>query len=295
MLATGLAAQTQGHWKAARVAYEQAEQIFRDNCRDIAWELHTAQSHCSIALVSLGECAEFARRLPTLVQEAQDRGSLHAWTNVNGFLRLLPYTADDDSDGAWRALDNYKCHLPRWGFTIPHVQCFLAEGQFQLYFGSGEGAWECCQRYWPALERSLFIRLQIVRILTLELRGRCALAAALRCPTPASLLRSANQAATRLERERTPWATAHALLLRAGIAAFRGDLTGAVRLLEGAACGFDAVDMALYAAVARRRLGEVLGGAKGQELVDEADTWMAGQLFRNPRRLTNSAAPGFPL
>jgi hypothetical protein len=82
--------------------------------------------------------------------------------------------------------------------------------------------------------------------------------------------------------------------VRAGIAGARGDRVGATRILAEAARAYDAADMALFAAVTRRRLGEMLGGTEGQELVAAADAWMAGQQIRNPSRATAVLVPGFP-
>ena len=65
-------------------------------------------------------------------------------------------------------------------------------------------------------------------------------------------------------------------------------------LLEQAVKKFDAVHMAFYAAVVRRRHGELLGGEQGQALVEQADTWMSRQGVRNPARMTDLMAPGFP-
>ena len=47
--------------------------------------------------------------------------------------------------------------------------------------------------------------------------------------------------------------------------------------LRSAEQGFRTVDMALHAAVARRRLGELRGGDDGQKLIDAADAWMRSQ------------------
>jgi hypothetical protein len=50
--------------------------------------------------------------------------------------------------------------------------------------------------------------------------------------------------------------------------------------------------MALYAAVSRRRLGELMGGPGGSDLVAAADEWMGGQGIVNPARMTQVLAPG---
>jgi hypothetical protein len=50
--------------------------------------------------------------------------------------------------------------------------------------------------------------------------------------------------------------------------------------------------MGLHAAAARRRRGELIGGADGEALVREADAWMRGQDVRDPGRMAALIAPG---
>jgi hypothetical protein len=50
--------------------------------------------------------------------------------------------------------------------------------------------------------------------------------------------------------------------------------------------------MKLYAAAAKRRLGEITGGLDGQRLTDEADSWMREQKIKAPTRITRMLAPG---
>jgi hypothetical protein len=38
----------------------------------------------------------------------------------------------------------------------------------------------------------------------------------------------------------------------------------------------------------------LVGGDRGRELIEAADTWMIGQGIRNPARMTRVYAPGFP-
>jgi len=51
--------------------------------------------------------------------------------------------------------------------------------------------------------------------------------------------------------------------------------------------------MPLYAAVARRRQGELQGGDEGRGLVEVADFWMQTQKIKRPERWTAMLAPGF--
>src|SRR5262249_1832631 len=49
--------------------------------------------------------------------------------------------------------------------------------------------------------------------------------------------------------------------------------------------------MALHAAVARRRRGQLLGGSDGRALVESADAWMQTKGIRNPARTAALLAP----
>jgi eukaryotic-like serine/threonine-protein kinase len=51
--------------------------------------------------------------------------------------------------------------------------------------------------------------------------------------------------------------------------------------------------MRLYAVAARRRLGEMIGGDRGRQLIAETEEWMSKQQIKNPARMINLIAPGF--
>jgi hypothetical protein len=127
-------------------------------------------------------------------------------------------------------------------------------------------------------------------ILTLYRRALSALAA-VKSDGDAVLLREAQRDARRIERERMPWGDALAHLVRAGIARFRGDRTAALQHLSAGEAGLEVARMSLYAAAARRRRGELAGGAEGRALMEAADAWMTGQLVRNPIRMAAMLVP----
>jgi hypothetical protein len=49
--------------------------------------------------------------------------------------------------------------------------------------------------------------------------------------------------------------------------------------------------MMLCAILARRRLGELAGGAEGQEAIAETDAWLGAQGVVSPERLARSSCP----
>ncbi|MDR3637306.1 MAG: hypothetical protein P4L84_26115, partial [Isosphaeraceae bacterium] len=106
-------------------------------------------------------------------------------------------------------------------------------------------------------------------------------------------LSSARRDAARLEREGTPWARAPALGVRAGLAARRGRDAEAVAHLRQAARAFREIDMGLCATVADWRLGTLIGGEEGRQLLESADASMRTQSIVRPDRVAALFAPGF--
>ena len=293
-LAQGAVAWLQGNHRTGWQLSAQAEEIFRNRCTGIAWELDAAQLYWLLSLVYLGEYAELSRLAPGMLKEAQERGDLFAATSLNAFMMPNLLLGADNPDGARQTT---RAALAKWsqhGFHTQHLLALVSEVEVDLYRGEGAAAWARLKSHWPAYTGSLMTRVQHPHIQVLYSRARSALAAAASAGDPAALLRSAAKDARRLEREKMPWSLALAGLIRAGLAAARGDLDGSRARLAQAIPDLDRVEMGLQAAAARRRLGHLLGGDEGRTLVDQADARMAAQGIRNPARMTAALAPGFP-
>jgi hypothetical protein len=291
--AKAVAEYNQSNWKVALRLSNEALAIFRDQCRGVAWELDSMNNFSVWSLNQLGEVEKLSQVWPALLQEAQNRGDLYAVTNLSASDTMaVVWLAADDPEAARNQLKA----IHQWtqqGFHIQHHDALFARVLIDLYLGERWAAWSHVSQQWPFYSASLLFRVQLIRIDALQLRGRSALAAATTASAPKPLLRAAEADARRLQRENVPFATAHAQFLRSGVAARRGDLRGAVDLLTAASASFAAADMQLYAAVTRRRLGQVLGGDEGRALVDEANAWMTKQTIRNTARMTAAYAPGF--
>jgi hypothetical protein len=280
-----------GRWKRAVELSDQAVEILRAHTQAGIWEANVGILVSLWSLQFSGQLEELARRWPIMLKEARERGNRYLVSTLNSLLMSTLRLAADDPERVATELEGMEPSYTL-GFQLPHNEWFGAGVQLRLYRGDGQGAWNFLStQYQPNLARSHLMRSQRLRVFFHELRARCALAAARDIANPRPLLRAAERDAGRLERERMPWSRALALPIRAGVAAARGDRSSAVTLFESAVTQLEAVDMNLYAAAARRRLGEILGPNEGQVHIEKADAWMWQQTIQNPARMAHMFAP----
>src|SRR6185503_11743557 len=288
--ARGIIAYVNGRWKSAADLCEQAAEILRDQCTGVTWELSVAHRFLVSAMVYLGEIGEVSRRVPALLAAALEQGNVFTATDLRTRLNLIWLAADDPDRAREEAIEALKA-WPHEGFHLQHYSAMLALAQIELYTGDTEVVWKHLQGQWPALENSLLLRIQVLRIEAMHLQARAALATSDKDHN--GRLRLAEKLAKRIAKEKMAWANPFASLIRAGIANRRDDKTSTVALLSAAAGEFSSGDMKLYAAASKRRLGETLDGERGAELIKEADAWMLSQKIKNPAAMTRMLAPGF--
>jgi hypothetical protein len=293
-VAEGATACLTARWKHAVTACDEADRLLRDQCTGVAWELDTAHAFALWGLYFAGEIGELVRRVPPLLAEARKRGGRYVLANVNTFVHTVASLAADDPLRAEPVLQEQMRIWSREEFHVQHMPGLYSRVLIETYCGSGQAAWTTMRREYRLWKRPQLLRVQLLRMAMHEARARAAVAAAAQAEDPARFLRSAEQDARRQEREKSRWGAPSAQTVRAGIAMVHGDTVRAAALLRDAIAAFQAADMALHAATARRRLGQLLGGDEGQALIEDADSWMASQRIVNPERMTSLYVPGLP-
>ena len=290
--AGGVAAYAMGEWKKAAERCERAAEILREECTGVMWELTVANRFMLAALLYLGDIAEISRRVPVLLSTALEQGNIFAATDLRTRLNLLWLAADNPDRARQEVIDA----LQQWtheGFHLQHYTSLHALTQIELYTGDGEVAWKHFAGQWKALRRSMLLRVQALRIEAWFLKARTALSAAAVTPQDrATLIKVADRLAAKIDREEMAWGQPLAATIQAGAAALRGDAARVPVLLAAALKGFEKADMALYAAAARRLLGQVTPGDEGRQLIAQADDWMQRQQIKNPARMATMLAPG---
>jgi len=290
--ASGVAAYLVGHWKNAAALCERGAEILRDQCTGVTWELTIANRFMLSAMLYMGEIGEVSRRAPVLLAAALEQGNLFGAMDIRTRLNMIWLAADDPTRARAEVIDALK-DWPHEGFHLQHYTSMHALGQIELYTEDAEVAWKHIQGQWKTLEDSMLMRIQILRIEAMHLQARAALASAPRSKEKARRLKIAEKLARRIASERVAWATPFVQLVNAAVAYQRDDHSKAVGLLSQAIESFDRADIDLYEAVARRRLGELLGNERGQRHIDEADAWMRKRQIKNPAAMTQMMAPGF--
>ena len=294
-LAMGMSAFLRGEWRKAAQRMAVAEGILRERCTGVAWEVATAHMFGSVSLSFMGEWQQLKLRLPRIIRDAEARGDRFEATDLRTRLAHIICLA---ADNAGQAREEIRAAMAEWGreqFDLQHWWAWLGNIETDLYEGEARSAWTRVATEWPRLRWSLLTRVQYIYLESLHHRARAALALAAQTAAGErrELLARAERDARRMEREGAPWSSALATLLQAGIAAVRGAPEESVRLLDLAERRLGACDMSLYACVARRARGRLLGGAVGRGVAAEADEWMQTQEILNPVRIAAVLAPGF--
>jgi len=285
-MTAGIAAYLEGRFAAAASACAVAEPILR-GCPGGAWDLINAQLFGLQARVYLGELVAVGERLAPLLREAERRGNLYLLASLRNGPTHLHWLARGAIDEAQAGIDEAARLWSTRGMQVQHYWQLLARCNLDLYRGDPQAARERLRSRWPDLGNLL--RIQYVRIEALHLRGRCALAATGDPSWRARVLADARA----ITAERTPWGDALAQLLLAGAAARLGDRPAARIHLAEAVAGCEPAGMALYAAAARRRRGELGPEPEAAIWRDRADTWLSGQGVADIPRLLATLVPGF--
>jgi hypothetical protein len=292
-LIEGMAAYMAGRWRQASVICERALEVLQGQCVGVTWELNFAHNVLLASLVHQGEFREVSRRYQIVLATAREHGNLYIETELQTIMIATWLVSDDPVEGERRASE-LMAQWEHQGFHRQHHNYVLMRVRTALYCGRVEDAWQLITQNWAAMKRSHGLRTQWMRIEATFVRARCALLMAATQRNPARFLSLARRDGCRIARERMPWSDPMALLVEAGVANLAGDPARAAERLSGSIDGFERADMKMYAAVARRRLGPLLGGERGRQLTRESDEWASAQQLKNPDRMARLVAPGFP-
>jgi serine/threonine protein kinase len=288
LLMGGVSSYFRGNWRVALETCDRAGAIFCDSCKGATWELATTNTYATYSLFYLGEWAELSRRVLLLLDAACRRNNEYAASLLRVPFGMVAWLLRGDVEGARREADAAIRRYSPSTFQLQHALHFLAMLQIDHYVGDGCAAWNRVRETWPALRRSLLLKLESVRVFALQMRASSGV---LHASSGSSIPRVVMRDAARLCRMKVTGARPVGQLIQAAVHAKRGRTESAAALMWTAATGFDDADMTIHAAATRHRLGELLGGEEGQQMIDAACAVMTRQGIREPARVTAMLVP----
>jgi len=271
-----------------------AEQTYRDHCTGKALEVSTAQFFLLSSLLLMGDFGELDRLTHPWLAAMQERGDYYQATNIRTLILPAVYLRRADPQAALAETEAALADWGEQGFHNPTLNALVMKVMAHLYTGEARSALSLIHKYESGYRGSLLKHVQIIRSWWTISRGMSSVAvAALGEADAAACLKTARRDARSLRREKATWCVGLSHLLAAGIANVEGDKEKAVEQLRAAAALLDEADMALHAAAARYRLGHLLGGDEGAELIALAVDSMAALGFTDYPRSVSSLAPGY--
>ena len=288
----GLTAYSRGRWSEALKLNDQSAALFRDRCTKMTMSLEMAAYYSLRSLGWMGEFLELRRRRRSLLKEAEQRQDLFALTNYRTEVMSYDLLADDDPSGAEHEVADAMSQWPQRSVSRP--ASLRPRGQpasrplSRIRRNRAQPHPERLARLSAVAAPPILHRQDQYR---LAHRQQRALASWPDHKIRSTLARTISAAAARLDRERISYASALALMVRGRLASLRDDRDRSILCYTTAAERFKALEMPLHEAATQFRLGGLLPGDEGKELVRQAFQWLDSQQVKNPAALIQMVLP----
>jgi eukaryotic-like serine/threonine-protein kinase len=285
------------HWQRVVALCAEAEDILREAKLRSEWEHLTSNTLSLPALAYTGDLVTLRARQTELIAEAHERGNRLAFACLASGPANLGFLVAGDPAVARRRADEALAPWKNESFQLAHYLHLVAHCQIDLYAERPEATLERLEREWRRVQLSMSLQVQNFRVTLRHVRGRAAIASALRQKSRRKRMRLLDRArvdAKSIAADDVAWAMPLARSLEGGIAAANDDVPLASRHLAAAAAGFRDLDMLLHATSADFQRGRLLGGDAGRALEREAEAWLVGtsQRVASPELISKMLVPG---
>ncbi len=274
-----------GRYREAARKAERAEEILREDCRGVAFELSQAQILGQLCRHDTGQWPSWRERLPDLLADARRRGDQASANALESRLVYWDRLLRDEAVAAREKLDTVMDRLEAAPFGMVAFNLLCGHTEVDLYEGD-PNAHARVMRAWSSVERAHLLKARAIGPRAYSLRVRAALGSAYLLPhRRKALLAHAHRDAHALASDGTARSRALAELFRAGIADLYDEREQAIQRFGEAALSCGGGHMPQLAAVARRRQGMLLGGEEGRAMVVRAERWLREQGAVDPGRM----------
>jgi eukaryotic-like serine/threonine-protein kinase len=261
--------------------------VHKDELHSVmAWDIVTMILFELRAAALVGRVSEISARVPDAIRDAQARGDLYASTMFRVGRMSWAWLALDQLEVAQAELATASDQWKQDPYQLVHYYTLQSVAECALYQDRAEDAWQRILDEQKLM--GLVTKLQLSRIELAYMRGRVALEVA-RKRNDRAALKLARADAKALKGESAKWGNALGRLLEA-CALGLSDKPSAIAALTPLPASFESLDMKLFAAVVRYRLGMLTSDAA---LVRGSEASIRAMGIQRPLAFVRVLAPGF--
>ncbi|MFT3926068.1 MAG: protein kinase [Myxococcales bacterium] len=269
-----------------------AEQIFRERCTDVVWEITAAQVFQLVSLANTARYDEQERKLERALRDARERGDVWGVSYFRSIGAMGTMLAQDRPEEALAEVHEGSRH---WAsadeFHFQHWVALLAAVYIDLYMGR-TSAIERIEQHWPTLKRILMLRLPFARMALHELRGRANVLAARLLDQPRRLTAAEEDARTLLRTD-DEISRGFGYLTQANVAQLRGYTAQAVASLRAGIGLLESQGLDMWVFAARLALGSVWNSEEGRSIARDTERTLRQRGVKNIARWRAMLMPGF--
>ncbi len=273
-------------FRPAAEAFTAADRIFTGECVGTHWEQVTARYMMLEASIWSGELEEVARRADAFIEEAERQRDVYARSMFRCEAHTWSLLQRDEPERALLDLQGALDGWPRHEMYVAHLMGLSGKSAALLYAGRAEEVLAEIDAAWPEMRASMLLRVTALATVVHLWQGLAAISAG----RPEIAARAARE----LAKEDTPVTQGLSDYILGAVALGQRGRDAGLPLLRRAVARLDEGDMALFAAAARFRLGELEGGPDGAALCERALGYFRAQGTANPLRMIAFAAPLLP-
>lgn len=239
-----------------------AERTFREECRNVGWELALVTSLLGLGLHFRGHYSELDTSVARATRDARERDDRNArLVMLTSYLPLQLTVIHDRPQQAREVLAAAKTrYSDQIGLASFAFGLVLSEARVEMYAGYPVEAWRKLEERYTEIKRSLMLSRQPFRTFMYAERCNVALAAAAASPAPdfrSKLISVAQRHIRQLEREHTTWARGLAAAARASLEMHNASPVAAKRSLAAAQSCFEQAGMVVHLHAAKARQAEL--------------------------------------
>ena len=288
LLARGLSACSIGKWQDSAEYCTKADEFLSANSPNAQWEIVAAQLFQIMGLRFTGQMKAAKRRYHQLLDSPANQESQLNISRLVIYVGVFIYLASDKPAEARAAVDEAIKMWPADKLCVQHMGADCVRAEIYLYNRDFDLAFKTIEKPWETLVNSNYYHFETVRIVLLELRGRCAVS---RLPSGGRAAeRIAKRAIRKLECEKASWAHPLAHRLRASLEITKLNFDAAKAALAAARDGFEQCNMKLFQSTAEAKLCEISGELQTDRFKAVQD-WFESQEIKNPEAMVQMHYP----